>query len=70
MILVDPITLIKLHEINTALANELRNIREAMPGRGIRPVDSPIVEFKLKKIEQSLRMIGADPKNPVPFEKV
>ena len=59
--------MVELSEKTNALAEELHTIVAAMPGRGIYPADSPAVEAKLKEIERKLRMLGANPRNPIPF---
>lgn len=60
--------LVRLHLVNEKLADQIETIRKAMEGKGVSPVDAPLVNFKLKKIEDCIRKIGGDPKNPVPFE--
>lgn len=57
----------KLQATTNAMAFELAGIRNNMTGRGISPADAPMIEYKLKEIENKLRMLGANPDDIVPF---
>ena len=59
----------KLHPVTTSLAEELKVIKDRMEGRGISPRDAPIVMDRLNEIEAKLRMLGANPDNPIPFDR-
>jgi len=57
----------KLNIVATDLADELYLIGEAMEGKGVDPVHSPLVQSRLKAVENALRQLGGNPKNPIPF---
>jgi len=57
----------KLHIVSTDLADELYLIGEAMEGKGVSPVHAREVQDRLKAVENTLRKLGGNPTNPVPF---
>jgi hypothetical protein len=59
--------IVKLHSVSLEYANKLFLIGEAMEGKGVNPVDVPLVQANLKEVENMLRSLGANPKNPIPF---
>lgn len=61
-------TIDRLQEVTNRMADEIMTIRLTMPGKGINPVDSGVVEYKLLHIENRLRMLGANPDDPIPFK--
>ena len=68
LIIIDPDTLAKLNMFTNRLADKLEVIHKNMEGRGVSPVHAPLVIADLIRIENNLRKIGGDPKNPVPFD--
>lgn len=66
MILHDEDFINTLCQITNALADEIKTIKDKMPGRGVNPAESPLVELRLTEIEQVLRKIGCDKNHPLP----
>jgi hypothetical protein len=58
--------IIELNDVTNNLAEVIKDIREKMIGRGISPVDAPLVQSKLLEVEQKLRQIGSKANNLVP----
>lgn len=65
--MIDKETLVKLNSKTNDIANRIELLHKKMQGRGVSPVDAPIVIDNLREIEGNLRMLGADEKNPIPF---
>ena len=57
----------KINIATNLIAEQIKIIRESMRGKGISPKDAQVVEFEMEEMENKLRMIGADEKNPVPY---
>lgn len=49
------------------LAEEIKDIKEKMRGKGIYPAEAPIIISRLEEIEGALRQIGANKDLPLPL---
>lgn len=49
----------KLFEITNKLAEEIKNIKEKMRGRGILAAEAPLIIVRLEEVENTLRQIGS-----------
>jgi hypothetical protein len=59
--------MIRLNIVAGKMADEIYTIRKSMEGKGISPVQAPIINAKMTRIEIKLRNLGANLDNPVPF---
>lgn len=60
--------IIFIEDLNTKtneLAEEVKDIKEKMRGKGIYPAESPIIIERLQEIENSLRTIGSNKDYPL-----
>ena len=57
----------KLFTATNKMAEDVKLLRDRMTGRGISPVEAPVVQAQLLELENKLRKIAADKDNIIPF---
>jgi hypothetical protein len=58
----------KLNDSTNRIAYVLEGIKNGMQGKGINPAEVGMISSRLEDVVNKLRMIGADEKNPIPYQ--